>query len=120
MARILLADDDLATLDLVSRALTADGHAVVVAHDGQDALDKAAAAMPAFDVLLSDVQMPIIDGIALAEQVRAAQGNVQIVLMSGLPSEMARAGRIADPNVQFLQKPFTLEQVRAAVRKALG
>jgi CheY-like chemotaxis protein len=120
MARILLADDDDAMLDLVGRALSGDGHEVVVAHDGQEALDKAAAAATAFQIVVTDVQMPIIDGISLTEQMRATNPALRVVLMSGLASEMARAGRMAGPDVQFLQKPFTLEQIRTIVRQLAG
>jgi CheY-like chemotaxis protein len=120
MARILLADDDDAMLDLVGRALSSDGHEVVVAHDGQEALDKATGAATAFQIVVTDVQMPIVDGISLTEQLRSADPALRVVLMSGLASEMARAGRMAGPNVQFLQKPFTLEQIRAVVRRLAG
>ena len=120
MARILLADDDAAMLDLLSRALAADGHTIVVAHDGQDALDKAQAALPPFEVLVSDVQMPILDGISLAEQLLAGNPQLRVVLMSGLQSEMARAVGMKTRTTRFLLKPFTLEQARILVRDILA
>jgi two-component system, cell cycle response regulator CpdR len=124
MARILLADDDASTLDLVARALRSDGHTVVTAHDGQDALDKARDGA-AFDVLVTDVQMPIIDGISLTQQMRAAQPGLRAILMSGLQSEITRADSSTAATrsgtaTRFLLKPFTLEQIRSAVRAALA
>lgn len=119
MARILLADDDAAMLDLVSRALATDGHTVVTAHDGQDALDKATTASPAFEVLISDVQMPILDGISLAEALLKTNPALRIILMSGLQSEMVRAGQIKAQTNRFLLKPFTLEQIRSTIRQVL-
>jgi two-component system, cell cycle response regulator CpdR len=120
MARILLADDDAAMLNLLGRALAADGHAVVIAHDGQDALDKAQAASQPFEILISDVQMPILDGISLAQQLLATSPNLRVVLMSGLQSEMARAVGTKAAASRFLLKPFTLEQARATVRDVLA
>jgi CheY-like chemotaxis protein len=120
MAHILLADDDAATLDIVSRALAAEGHTVIIAHDGQDALEKATASVPPVDVLVTDVQMPLLDGVALAEQLRSVNAGLRIVLMSGLPGEAVRASRISGPRAVFLPKPFTLEQIRAVVRHVLA
>jgi two-component system, cell cycle response regulator CpdR len=120
MVKVLLADDDAAMRDVASRALGSDGHAVVVVHDGQEALERATAASPPFDILVTDVQMPVLDGITLVEQLLAIQPGLRVVLMSGLQSEMARADRLKGPNTHFLLKPFTLEQLRATVRRALA
>ena len=96
MARVLLADDDAAMRDLVCRSLSAEGHTVVVAHDGQEALDLAHSAAAPFDILVTDVQMPGVDGIALANQMLELNQGLKVVLMSGLQSEMARAGGLED------------------------
>ena len=117
MAKVLLADDDGAMRDFAARTLQAEGHSVVAVHDGQEALDQAQAHGAAFDLLVTDLQMPAVDGIALAEQLLAANPRLRVILMSGLQSEMARAGRI---KATFLSKPFTLDQLRAAVRTALA
>ena len=69
MARILLADDDTATRDLVRRALEADGHSVHVTQDGSEALEAVeGSGAQKFDVLVSDVEMPLLDGVALAQR----------------------------------------------------
>jgi two-component system, cell cycle response regulator CpdR len=120
MAHVLLADDDAVMRELVNRALVSDGHKVEMALDGQDALDQAANANQPFDVLVSDVQMPSVDGISLATQLLAAQPKLRVVLMSGLQTEMVRAASLKAQGVQFILKPFTLEQIRSIVRKALA
>ena len=120
MARVLLADDDAAMRDLVCRSLSADGHAVAVAHDGQEALDLAHSAAEPFDILVTDVQMPGVDGIALANQMLELNPSLKVVLMSGLQSEMTRAGGLKTQGAQFISKPFTLEQIRGIVRSTLG
>lgn len=120
MAHVLLADDDVSMRDLASRTLTAEGHVVVTAHDGQDALERAQVQKPPFDLLVTDVQMPALDGISLAEQMLATTPGLRVVLMSGLQSEMARADRLKGCATLFLLKPFTLDQLRAAVRQVLA
>jgi two-component system, cell cycle response regulator CpdR len=119
MARILLADDDAATRDLVQRALATDGHSVVSTQDGAEALDKLREAPDSFDLVITDVQMPGLDGIALAEAGTAENAKLRVVLMSGYSGELDRADRLKSRISQILVKPFTLEQVRSAVRAAL-
>jgi CheY-like chemotaxis protein len=119
MARILLADDDAATRDLVKRALEGDGHTVQVTQDGSEALDRVKAAQP-FDLLVSDVEMPLLDGVKLAERASALQPGLRILLMSGFAEQLERAKTLKGPHVAAISKPFTLDQVRATVRKLLG
>ena len=119
MARILLADDDGATRDLVKRALEADGHHVSATQDGAEALDRLAGG-ERFDVLVSDVNMPGLDGISLAERAAAAFPQIAILLMSGFPEELDKARRINAVRLGTLSKPFTLEQVKAAVKRVAG
>ena len=120
MARVLLADDDAAMREVASRVLGSDGHTVVVAQDGQEALEQASTARPPFDILVTDVQMPVLDGISLAEQLLAARPGLRVVLMSGMQSEISRADRLKSSTTHFLMKPFTLDQLRAVVRRALA
>ncbi|MEQ1611395.1 MAG: response regulator, partial [Hyphomicrobiaceae bacterium] len=89
-------------------------------HDGQEALERATGATPPFDILVTDVQMPALDGISLAEQLLGANPGLRVVLMSGLQSEMVRADRLKSAKTHFLLKPFTLDQLRAVVRTALA
>lgn len=119
MARILLADDDAATRELVKRALEADGHSVHVTQDGAEALDCVeGAGAQKFDVLVTDVEMPLLDGVALAA--RALKQQLRVLLMSGFAEQLERAKSLEGAHVAVLSKPFTLEDVRARVRKLLG
>jgi len=120
MARILLADDDAGTRDLVQRALVTDGHAVTLTQDGTEALEKLQQAPGSFDLLISDVQMPGLDGIALAGQALAAQPGLRVILMSGFADELDRAEPLKGRIARVLSKPVTLEQVRTAVKAALA
>ena len=120
MARILLADDDKATRDLVKRALQLDGHAVEITQDGSEALEKLESGSGPIDVLVSDVHMPGMDGIGVARRAIEAVPGLRILLMSGFPEELERAKSLQAARTEVLLKPFTLEQVRAAVRALLA
>ena len=120
MARILLADDDEATRDLVKRALETDGHTVSITQDGAEALDTLTSAAATFDVLVSDVHMPGLDGVALAKRAIAAAPQLKLLLMSGFAEELDRAQALKFANLGVIIKPFTLDQIRAAVRALLA
>jgi two-component system, cell cycle response regulator CpdR len=120
MARILLADDEAFTRDLVQKALTADGHHVVTAEDGADALAALKADPAGFDLLLSDIQMPIMDGFSLAEQATALSPTLALILMSGFADGFQRADALKPRLTAVLTKPVALDALRAAVRTALG
>jgi CheY-like chemotaxis protein len=106
MARILLADDDAAARDLVQRALASDGHDVTATHDGVEALERLQGAGADFELLISDVQMPGLDGIELIEKALAITPKMRVILMSGFSDELERAkhlkSKIAGANLQAL------------------
>ncbi len=108
MAHILMADDDKATRDLVKRALETDGHQVDLTQDGTEALETLSAGAGAFDVLVSDVHMPGLDGIELARRAIDAAPRLKLLLMSGFAEELERARGLNSPNLSVIMKPFTL------------
>ncbi len=120
MAQILLADDDKATRDLVKRALESDGHTVTVTQDGSEALEQVKEGGLKFDLLVSDVEMPMIDGVVLAERAFPLQPGLRVLLMSGFADQLDRAKELSGPHVAVISKPFTLDQVRESVRKLLA
>lgn len=120
MARILLTDDEEAVRGFVQRALEMDGHQVAQAFDGADALDKLAAAETPFDLLLTDIRMPMMDGIALALAVARDWPDTTIVLMTGYADQRERAAGLEAIVHDVVTKPFSLAQIRASVAAALG
>lgn len=118
MVRILLADDDAALRELVQRTLAGEGHEVVAVADGIDALERFNSQV--FDLLISDLDMPGLDGMGLATKVTSASSAVKILLISGLEDELRRARRFPRNRVKMMQKPFTLDQLRSKVRELLG
>ena len=118
MARILLADDDKGSLDLVRRALELEGHTVVTAEDGSEAL--ALVEPGGFDLLVTDVQMPGLDGIELARRASARYPAMRLVLMSAYPDGLDMASALAFKGARLVTKPFTIDRIRAEVRAALA
>lgn len=119
MARILLADDDGAVRDLVKRALIAEGHSVHVTQDGQEALDYITEHAASIDILVTDVDMPGLDGVSLAEKSLQLKSRLIIVLMSGFSEQLDRAKALKAQRLAVISKPFTLEQIKQTVRSVL-
>lgn len=117
--KILLADDDDGTRELVARALKADAHTVVCVSDGAAAADEIEAGGAGYDVLIADVDMPGLDGISVAKKARAASRGIAVVLISAHESQLARASEIDGANVETLTKPFQLDALRTAVANAV-
>ncbi len=119
MARILLVDDDAASLDLMRRALSADGHQTTVADGGAEAREQLQKAPAAFDLVVTDVNMPGMSGLDLLRAAHALNAGLRFVVISGFLSELERAKGELPAGVETLPKPFTLDQIRQAVRNAL-
>ena len=119
MARILIAEDEQPVRDLLARALTMDGHEVESAPDGAAALDQLADAGP-FDLLLTDIRMPIMDGIALALAAARNDPNLAIVLMTGYAGERERAQGLDALVHDVVLKPFSLSDMKQALAAALA
>ena len=117
MARILLADDDRGSLDLVGRALAMDGHTVITADDGTEAVAKLA--QGPFDVLVADVHMPGLDGIAVAQTALQQMPGLRLVMMSGFADVLEKARLLRAPALRVVTKPFTIDQIRNEVREVL-
>jgi len=118
MARLLIAEDDEAVRAFVSRALMIDGHEVVTAEDGAEALDILAEDSD-FELLLSDIKMPVMDGITLALNVARDYDHVPILLMTGYADQRERADGLDKIVIDVVQKPFSLAEIREAVKKSL-
>jgi len=120
MARILLAEDEEALRGFLNRALTEMGHEVVAAVDGAEALDRLVSRGGAFDLLLTDIKMPIMDGIALALAAARDYPRLVILLMTGYADQRERAHGLDALIHDVIAKPFTLPEIRAAVSSALA
>jgi CheY-like chemotaxis protein len=120
MARILLAEDEESLRKLVERALLLDGHEVTTANDGAEALDKLTSSDRAFELLLTDIRMPVMDGIALALAAARDHPKLAILLMTGYADQRERASGLDALIRDVIPKPFSLATIRGAVSKALA
>ena len=116
--RILLTEDDDSVRAFVSRALQLDGHDVETACDGVEALERLTEKDGAYDLLVSDVKMPLMDGITLAHKASGQWPGLPILLMTGFADQRERADDLSQVIRDVLTKPFTLQQIREAVTDA--
>ena len=119
MARILVAEDEEAIRSLVVRALEMERHTVTAVSDGAAALDVLSRENGQFDLLLTDIKMPIMDGIALALTAARDYPGLSILLMTGYADQRERASGLEGLVQGVIAKPFTLAELRFAVAAAL-
>ena len=120
MARILIAEDEEALCAMCARALSGVGHEVRTASDGSGALDLLKRDGGRFDLLLTDIRMPMMDGIALALAVARDYPDLTILLMTGYADQRERAHGLDALIHDVVTKPFTLATLRTAVAEALA
>lgn len=120
MARILVAEDDDNVRAFVVRALALKGHEVVEAEDGGLAAEALMEHEGRFDLLLSDIKMPVMDGIALALSAVSAYPGLTILLMTGFADQRERAHGLDALIYDVIAKPFTLQDFLAKVEDALS
>jgi two-component system, cell cycle response regulator CpdR len=119
MARILIAEDEEALCALCARALMSDGHEVKTAADGSEALDTLVREEGRFDLLLTDIRMPLMDGIALALAAARDFPDITILLMTGYADQRERASGLDAIIHDVISKPFSVATLRQAVKEAL-
>jgi CheY-like chemotaxis protein len=120
VARILIADDEESMRLLVGRAIAMDGHEIVTAEDGAEALEILTEQGGAFDLLLTDIKMPVMDGIALALSVARDFPELTILLMTGYADQRERATGLNAIVHDVVTKPFSVADIRTAVADALA
>ncbi|MFY8039212.1 MAG: response regulator [Bosea sp. (in: a-proteobacteria)] len=119
MARILVVDDEEAVRSLIARGLALDSHTVEMAGDGAEALDVITAREGSFDLVLSDIRMPLMDGIAMALAAKRDFPDLVILLMTGYAEQRERAKSLENIVVDVLTKPFGLAELRSTVARVL-
>jgi two-component system, cell cycle response regulator CpdR len=109
MIRILLAEDDDVMREYLARALTKSGYAVEAVDRGTTALELIKSGLP-FDLLLTDIVMPEMDGIELAQKAAVVAPLLRVMFITGFSAVSLKAGQ-AMPNAKVLSKPFHLRDL---------
>ncbi len=116
---VLLAEDEDRLRNLVRRMLEELGYTVLVAPDGNQALEILKGHSGPLHLLLTDVVMPRMGGPELADRVNELRPDLKVLYMSGYTDDHVLSERVLTEQVEFLQKPFTLLAVATKVRKVL-
>lgn len=117
---VLLVEDEAWVRGLVRKCLHRYGYTVLVAEDGQHAFELASGYKKPIDLMLTDVVMPRMNGVELAERLRPLRPDMQVLFMSGYTDHASLKSGAIDLERTFLQKPFTLEVVARKVRETLN
>ena len=116
-AKILVVDDDPVVRELMAEAVRLGGYRVDDCGDGIEALEKNSAAV--YDLIVTDMRLPGLDGLSLIRELKAAKSDTDVIVITGYGSienavECMKAGA-----TDYLIKPFTVDQIQLAVRKAV-
>lgn len=114
---ILVVDDEPLVLSVIAACLTSDGHTVEEATDGQQALEKFGSGK--FDLLLTDLAMPGMDGASLSQAVKQAAPDTPIILLSGFADQLEASDNRPGNFDLILSKPIELERLRQALAQVI-
>lgn len=117
--RILIAEDDKSVGNFVRRALEMSGHQVDMVENGFEALEALQGSKHPYDLLLTDIVMPGLDGVALALKANKSYPEMKILMMTGFSHERQRAHNLDFLIHDVIAKPFTLDQLQKAVKDVL-
>ncbi|HLJ03634.1 MAG TPA: response regulator transcription factor [Solirubrobacteraceae bacterium] len=117
MARVLVVDDEPAVRRALERALALEHHEVVLAADGEQALDVVAGSPP--DAIILDVMMPRLDGVEVVKRMRAAGDRTPILMLTARDAIDDRVDGLDAGADDYLVKPFALRELRARLRALL-
>lgn len=119
MAKLLIVEDDESVRTLAARALERAGHMIDIAADGAQGLSMIQTAQGRYDLVVSDIRMPEMDGIEMAIAAAAQFPAMKIMLMTGYADQRERAEELDGIILDVVQKPFTLAEIRSRVERAL-
>jgi DNA-binding response OmpR family regulator len=114
---VLLAEDDVQLQYFISQLLKADGFTVLNASNGELALEASRSHPGPIELLLTDIQMPRMDGLELCRNIRAEHPGIKVLVMSG---DLRGREHAAVNGLLYLQKPFTLAALRDSITALLG
>jgi excisionase family DNA binding protein len=117
-SRVLVVDDEASIRDLLAKTLALAEYDVDTASDAATALSRVR--MSAYDLLIADLRMPGMDGLALIRQVKGIRADLPVIIITGYSSETSAIEAVNLGVAGYLRKPFRVPEVLAAAAKALG
>lgn len=111
MKKILVVDDNRDLKNLYERLLSIAGHVVETAENGIDALKTLENFNFCFDVILTDINMPKMDGFKLAQEIQKKNKKIKIIFMTGLPEKHEKIRKAKFPRCKMLGKPFYAKEL---------
>ena len=120
MLQILVIDDDRHMRTVCSRVLSTAGWSVICAENGDEGLQKLKSGAHNIDVVLLDQLLPGMSGMEVLDQIRAMDPDLPVIIMTGSATEESAAEIKRQGACACLPKPFTPEQIRAVIKKAVG
>lgn len=118
-SQILVVDDEQAVRRSIARGLSFQGYDVASAESGEEALEIVERTSRRFDVVIADIVMGGMSGVALAERLRLYDEDLSIILISGFPRFFLAEDTLPIAHYEFLEKPFSPAQLIARVRATL-
>ncbi len=116
---ILVVDDNRAAVSAIRRTLEFHGYTVVEAHSPAEALERLRTGSPEADLVVTDMIMPGMSGIALSEALRGVRPSLPILLVSGYSDQEVPHELLARARTAFLRKPFSIRELAERVRALL-
>ncbi len=116
---ILVVEDEVSIMELLETMLGQLGYTVLAESSPRAALDLVKAHTGRIDMLITDVIMPDMNGRELARQVRELYPEIRLLFMSGYPADVIAQQGVLDKGVQFIQKPFSMQDIAMKVHQAL-
>lgn len=119
-ATVLVIEDDEGVRHLIRRTLEAVGYKVLEAEDGEEGLRMVELHAATIDLVLTDIEMPRLDGISVARTLAAKHPRIRVVCMSGRLEDTAFQERIGLPAPPFLAKPFSFDDLARIASETLA
>src|SRR5210317_1734317 len=117
MARILIVDDELSIIEVLKSLLTREGHSVMTSSDGKEALKKLKENV--FDLLITDIRLPEIDGITLLCQARELQSHLAVIVITAYAKVDNAVEAMKNGAFDYVTKPFKFDEILLTVQRAL-
>jgi len=115
--KIIVVDDEEIVLSLICDTLEDEGYDIKTASNGEDALK--IIEQDTFDLIISDIRMPGIDGIELIKRTREIQPEIGVIFMTGYANLNSAKNAIKQGAFDYIMKPFEISEIRKAVKDAI-